>query len=85
MFIVAPLIILITDASEEISIVFNVNDEESNKKETAEEKEIKIIHDISGETSNIELEEDKSLQFYFRNYDPLYLQQLSPPPEGNIL
>jgi len=79
-FIVAPTVISIVDANADVSMVFNVNEEEHKENEFEKDELLKILHleiiDVSLlDVSNMNNEHFHHL--YSTHYQKLHL----PPPE----
>lgn len=80
-FLATPTVITLIDSSVDISLVFNVNEEESSSK-----NQISMEYHLEETPSNYEsihfLQEQKNPgHFYTEDYPVIFLDVISPPPK----
>ncbi len=79
-FIVAPTIVSLVDNTADVSVVFSLNEEENNKKESEQDKEIKILQLENPYDSFMDFS-GKIVKFCKENYSKHHLKLHLPPPE----
>ena len=79
-FIVAPTIISLADENADISLVFNVNEEENKEKESEKDVEIKLLQTESLQKSFTGFSVSNN-KLYKENYPKHFMKLHSPPPE----
>ena len=84
LFLAGPTIITCIDDSIDISLFYNVNEEENLHKEIAKHLEAKFLESNICPTNVIFQENLKHIAFYQRNYSSLTQENLSPPPEKHL-
>ncbi|MDY7394620.1 hypothetical protein UMM65_05160 [Aureibaculum sp. 2210JD6-5] len=79
-FIIAPTVISLVDDATDISLVFNLNEEENKEKESEKDKEIKLFQ-IENLNHSFRDFSGKLYELYKANYSKHYLKLHLPPPE----
>ncbi|MBR9757555.1 MAG: hypothetical protein GYB39_05700 [Algicola sp.] len=82
MFLLAPTVISIVDDSYDVSFFYSVSEEENNP------NEIKHIENYNADgfmQSLGQKQSNKISDFYLNHYSNLSSENLSPPPEQDIL
>ncbi len=78
--IVAPTIISLVDDTADVSLVFNLNEEENKEKESEKDIEIKLLQLENSSDSFMGYSVEIS-NLYEKNYTKYYLKLHLPPPE----
>lgn len=79
-FIVAPTVISLMENGADVSLVFNLNEEESKEKESEKDTEIKLFQIENPNDSFMDFS-GKIVEIYKKNYSRHYLKLHLPPPE----
>ncbi len=82
--ITAPTVLKVIDSSIDISIVYNLSEEEEKETQTIKGYELLFSKALDPNISSI----TETISFfgpYIKNYKILHLNQFSPPPENGIL
>lgn len=83
-FLSAPTIISVIDETYDVSVFYNVNEEENNNLNEIKKMEFHLEDDFF--LSFFEpIESNLVSDFYLNLYTHLNIENLSPPPEQNIL
>lgn len=80
-FIAAPTVISVVEQSYDVSIFFNVNEEENKVNETIKLFEIKLNETDKFQFSFLDIEKEKTYASYLKTYAPSTIECTSPPPE----
>lgn len=83
--VTAPTVLSLMDGNSDISFLIDMNEEESQEKESSKDSETKIVHISTSNLSLYGLELSDLRCFLLKNYSKPYLNLLSPPPEYNII
>ena len=81
LFIVSPTIISVVEKSFDVSILFSMNEEENNQKETSKNFDLKFSETKTTLSLFNTLHKSKSLDYYSRKYASIAQENSSPPPE----
>lgn len=79
-FVVTPTVVSMMDCDADISVVFNVSEEENKERETQEDKEIEISQIVDPNYPNIEFS-GIDYAFYTLHYTQHYAILNAPPPK----
>lgn len=86
LFIVAPTVISVIEDSYDVSIFYNVSEEESqSQNEISKQSEVKFINTFAFASWFWQEKEQSLINCYIKNYTPLTPECASPPPEQYIL
>jgi uncharacterized protein YpmS len=80
-FIAAPTVISVVEKSYDISIFFNVNEEENKVNETVKLFEVKLNENDKFHFAFLDIEKEKTYASYLKTYAPSTIEYISPPPE----
>jgi hypothetical protein len=80
-FIAAPTVISVVEKSYDVSIFFNVNEEENKVNETVKLFEVKLNENDKFHFSFLDIEKEKTYASYLKTYAPSTIECISPPPE----
>ncbi|RSK41642.1 hypothetical protein [Mangrovimonas spongiae] len=86
MFLVAPTVISVIEDTYDLTIFYSVNEEENKEQnEVQKNLEVKYLENLGFSSVFWDNDENNSFSYYLKNYSPLVLECVSPPPEQNIL
>ena len=81
--IVTPSYLSILEGTYEVTEVADLGEEEENKgNETTKDLDVKIYYPQNSPFFQANLEEEKRVSFYSKNYTSFHKKLISPPPEG---
>lgn len=83
--IIVPSVLIIVDDSVDISVFFDLSEEEEEKGKEKDKLESFLAINNSESRSFLLEEKKKSVGYYFKNYPKPHLNLISPPPEHIIL
>ncbi|MEE9406448.1 MAG: hypothetical protein V3V28_00095 [Polaribacter sp.] len=81
LFIVSPTIISVVEKSFDVSILFSMNEEENNQKETSKNLDIEFSETKASLPLFSTLNKSTLFNFYSKKYASISLENSSPPPE----
>jgi len=79
-FIVAPTVISLVDNDIDVSMVFNLNEEEKKENESEKDQEIKL-HQVENLSDSLIEVSGKIVNCCYKNYTKHYIKLHVPPPE----
>lgn len=80
-FIISPTIISIVEKNFDVSILFNINEEENNQKETSKTFDLKLSDSNTALSLFNAFSKSNLLGFYSKKYASISQENNSPPPE----
>lgn len=80
-FIVSPTIISVVEKSFDVSILFSMNEEENNQKETSKNVDLKFSNTRDLFSLFNSFSESSLFDDYSKNYASITLENNLPPPE----
>ena len=81
LFIVSPTVLSVVEDSFDISILFNVGEEENNQKEISKNFDLKISEIKKPVSLFNSLKKRNSLNYRLKKYTDIYQDNTYPPPE----
>ena len=81
LFIVSPTILSVVEDSFDISILFNVGEEENNQKEISKNFDLKSSEIKKTDSLFNSLKKRNSLNYRLKKYTDIYQKNTYPPPE----
>ena len=81
LFIVSPTILSVVEDSFDISILFNVGEEENNQNEISKNFDLKISEIKKTDSLFNSLKKRNSLNYRLKKYTDIYQKNTYPPPE----
>jgi hypothetical protein len=81
LFIVSPAILSVVEKSFDISILFNVGEEENNQKESSKNFDLKIPETKNYTSLFNSLEKKNLFDNLLKKYTNISLEHTSPPPK----
>ncbi|OUS01442.1 hypothetical protein A9Q86_06575 [Flavobacteriales bacterium 33_180_T64] len=80
--ITAPTILMTIDSSIDISLLYDISEEEEDKG-SEKNKEFEVcVFELNSETEDLSITDDKEyLGYSYKNYPKPHLNLISPPPE----
>jgi hypothetical protein len=81
LFIVSPTVLSVVEDSFDISILFNVGEEENNQKEISKNFDLKISEIKKTDSLFNSLKKRNSLNYRLKKYTDIYQKNTYPPPE----
>ena len=81
LFIVSPTIISVVEKNFDVSVLFNMSEEENNQKEISKTFDLKISEPKNNLSFFNSLESTIKFEYYSRKYKSISKENCSPPPE----
>jgi|SRR5690606_849630 len=81
LFIAAPTVISAVEKSYDVSIFFNMAEEENKVNETVKLFEVKLNDADKFHFAFFDFEKEKTYSSYLKTYAPSTIECISPPPE----
>jgi hypothetical protein len=81
LFIVSPTVLSVVEDSFDISILFNVGEEENNQKEISKNFDLKSSEIKKTDSLFNSLKKRNSLNYRLKKYTDIYQKNTYPPPE----
>ena len=81
LFIVSPTVLSVVEDSFDISILFNVGEEENNQKEISKNFDLKSSEIKKTDSLFNSLKKRNSLNYRLKKYTDIYQENTYPPPE----
>ena len=81
LFIVSPTVLSVVEDSFDISILFNVGEEENNQNEISKNFDLKISEIKKTDSLFNSLKKRNSLNYQLKKYTDIYQDNTYPPPE----
>ena len=81
LFIVSPTILSVVEDSFDISILFNVGEEENNQKEISKNFDLKSSEIKKTDSLFNSLKKRNLLNYRLKKYTDIYQENMYPPPE----
>ena len=81
LFIVSPAILSVVEESFDISILFNVGEEENNQNEISKNFDLKISEIKKTDSLFNSLKKRNLLNYRLKKYTDIYQKNTYPPPE----
>ena len=81
LFIVSPTVLSVVEDSFDISILFNVGEEENNQKEISKNFDLTISEIKKTDSLFNSLKKRNSLNYRLKKYTDIYQENTYPPPE----
>ncbi|WP_299054451.1 hypothetical protein [uncultured Polaribacter sp.] len=77
----SPAIISVVEKNVDMSILFNISEEENSKTEISKVFDLEIDQQKSAFSIFNSLKEHANIPFYSKEYTPIFLEKSFPPPE----
>lgn len=84
-FLVMPAALFLMDEEQNITVFFDVNEEEKGKSEVEKKSEVELIAFDKENFTEDAIDKEKLNIEYLDDDSQFYLDNFSPPPEANIL
>ncbi|NIK91017.1 hypothetical protein GZ212_02545 [Mangrovimonas sp. CR14] len=79
-----PTILSILDEGLDVSIFYNLNEEENIQKEIAKHLEVEFLESNYSHLNSVFQEDSDLIVFYQKAYTPLSQENIYPPPEKHL-
>lgn len=80
-FIVSPTIVSVVEKNFDVTVLFSMNEEENNQKETSKNVDIKLLEIRTSSYSFNSIDKSILFNYYSKKYASISLENSSPPPE----
>jgi ferric iron reductase protein FhuF len=81
LLITVPTVLFIVEDTVDVSILFDVNEEENKEKESNKTLELIVIETKDESHFILSYKTNKKSSYYVKNYTTFSLENFSPPPE----
>lgn len=83
-FLTGPTILSIIDDGYDVTVFYNLNEEENIQKEIAKHLEVKFLENNYSHLNSVFQEDSDLIVFYQKAYTPLSQENIYPPPEKHL-